>query len=52
MMDLLVAQPEFGGVVRREITEALLVLDPVFVEVHAAVTSLRAKQRVTVQSSI
>lgn len=44
MMDLLIAQPELCGVVWREITKALLVLDPVFVEVHAAVTSLFAKQ--------
>lgn len=39
-MDLLVAEPELCGVIWGEVTEALLVLDPVFLEVHAAVTSL------------
>lgn len=39
-VDLLVAQPELGGVIRGEVAEALPVLDPVLAEVHAAIASL------------
>lgn len=39
-MHLLIAQPELGGVIWAQVAEALLILDPVLVEVYAAITSL------------
>lgn len=44
-MDLLIAEPELSGIIWGEVAEALLVLDPVFLEVHASITSLWGKTK-------